>query len=315
MGAQCCGSGGAVVAREDEPAFVVHMKRRMCAKPDAPDPRDKVLSWPELASSRLPPLVDLRSKNPFPLYDQGDLGSCTASAICGAFQFSGYQQDPTFEFQPSRLFVYYNARVMEGTVQKDAGCDMRNCLKSLHKKGTCDEREWPHIMEKFADKAPDNCYLDAVAHKVAAYARVNDSLADFKECLNRGFPFAFGMVCFSSFLTREVMMTGEMKMPSLPFDSYMGKHSGLAVGYDDSKKSFIIRNSWGGDWGQGGHFYMPYDFMTNWLFTFDHWAITSLASAADFPTAVVDGEWLTRHADAHSQLVARGWLPPLDSGA
>ena len=66
------------------------------------------------------PNVDLRSACP-PVYDQGQLGSCTANGIAAAIGFDQMKQGVGDVFTPSRLFIYYNERVMEGTVQSDAG--------------------------------------------------------------------------------------------------------------------------------------------------------------------------------------------------
>src|ERR1041385_2941961 len=85
-------------------------------KPDLPDQRDNAFlySISPKAAKALPPNVDLRAQCP-PIYDQGRLGSCTANAIAGAIEFEQKKQQIT-EFTPSRLFIYYNERVMEGTV-------------------------------------------------------------------------------------------------------------------------------------------------------------------------------------------------------
>ena len=64
--------------------------------------------------ANIPPFFDLTSKCP-PVYDQGQLGSCTANAISGAIEFDQMKQGIT-AFMPSRLFIYYNERVIEGTV-------------------------------------------------------------------------------------------------------------------------------------------------------------------------------------------------------
>ena len=35
----------------------------------------------------------------------------------------------------------------------------------------------------------------------------------------------------------------------------------MAVGYDQRQKRFIVRNSWGIEWGQQGYFTMPYAYL------------------------------------------------------
>src|SRR5262245_19429355 len=94
--------------------------------PDLPDHRDFMYSAPLEQLRRLPRSVDLRDTCP-PVYDQGSLGSCTANAIGGAIQFSRLKQELTPDFVPSRLFIYYNERVMMGDdyVHQDSGAYLR----------------------------------------------------------------------------------------------------------------------------------------------------------------------------------------------
>ncbi|NDG26961.1 MAG: hypothetical protein EB120_07290 [Proteobacteria bacterium] len=39
----------------------------------------------------------------------------------------------------------------------------------------------------------------------------------------------------------------------------MGGHAITLIGYDDSAKAWIVRNSWGEDWGEKGYFRIAYD--------------------------------------------------------
>src|SRR5215469_10984354 len=81
--------------------------------PDLPDHRDFMYAVPAVvAAAALPAKVDLRPQCP-PVYDQGQLGSCTANAIAGAIEFDQKKQSLP-DFIPSRLFIYYNERAMEG---------------------------------------------------------------------------------------------------------------------------------------------------------------------------------------------------------
>lgn len=96
-----------------------NIKRRYGWKPDLPDLRDHLYAAPIPVIKALPSSVDLRSQCP-PVYDQGSLGSCTANAIAGAVEFTRLKERLTPSFTPSRLFIYYNERALEGNVETDS---------------------------------------------------------------------------------------------------------------------------------------------------------------------------------------------------
>jgi C1A family cysteine protease len=107
--------------------------------PDLPDARDHLYAAPMAMLKKLPAAVDLRSKFP-PPYDQGQLGSCTGNAIAGAIQFGRRKQKQKPDFTPARLFIYYNERAMEGTVNVDSGAQIRDGIKSVVNQGACSEK-------------------------------------------------------------------------------------------------------------------------------------------------------------------------------
>ena len=84
---------------------------------------------------QLPPEADLRAHMP-PVYDQGQLGSCTANAIGGAMEYERTRQGES-DFMPSRLFIYYNERVVEGTTSSDSGAQIRDGIKVVNTEGVC----------------------------------------------------------------------------------------------------------------------------------------------------------------------------------
>jgi len=239
--------------------------------PDIPDHRDHLYAAPVVMLQALPPSVDLRSHCP-PVYDQGQLGSCTANAIAAAMQFDRMKQKQKPEFIPSRLFIYYNERVMEGTVDSDSGAMIRDGIKSVSKQGDCPEREWPYDIAKFAEKPKPKCYKDALKYKAIQYQRLVRNLNQMKGCLASGFPFVFGFTVYESFESQQVAQTGIVPMPQ-PTEQLMGGHAVLAVGYDDAQQRFIVRNSWGEGWGMHGYFTMPYTYLNDSDLSDDFWTI------------------------------------------
>ena len=245
--------------------------------PDLPDQRDHLYSAPQPVLAKLPPKKDLRSGCP-PVYDQGQLGSCTANAISGAIQFEQKKQRVKV-FTPSRLFIYYNERVMEGSVNSDAGAQIRDGVKSVADIGVCPETEWPYDINKFANKPTPTCYTDAKKCEAVGYQRLDSTnLNQLKGCIASGFPFVFGFTVYDAFESQDVAKSGVLNMPG-PKEKVVGGHAVLAVGYDDSTQRFAVRNSWGKNWGIKGYFTIPYTYLTTTNLADDFWTIRILKEA------------------------------------
>jgi len=249
------------------------MKRIYNWRPSVPDFRDLKFE-PKLDVAALPSKVDLRPECP-EVYDQGQLGSCTANAIGGAFEFELLRQKIT-DFMPSRLFIYYNERALEGTVRTDSGAQIRDGIKVTIKQGVCPETEWPYIITKFKNKPTRKCYTDALKNIVNQYQNIPQVLLNLKSCLAQGSPFVFGISVYSSFESQTVADTGIVPMPDKS-EKCLGGHAVCCVGYDDDSQRFIVRNSWGASWGQKGYFTIPYSYLTNTGLASDFWVINSVS--------------------------------------
>jgi C1A family cysteine protease len=220
--------------------------------PDLPDARDHLFAAPPSTLTSLPRHVDMRPDCPA-IFDQGHLGSCTANAIAGAIEFDHIKQrlPPPHPFTPLRLFIYYNERVMEHSVDSDAGAQLRDGVKSVARLGTCPESAWPYDPSKFARKPPARCYKRAATYKAISYARVMQTLTQIKGCLAAGYPIVLGFSVYDRFMSDDVARTGAVPMPDLSEERVQGGHAVLAVGYDDSQQRFIMRNSVGRRLGTG----------------------------------------------------------------
>ena len=175
---------------------------------------------------------------------------------------------------PSRLFIYYNERVLENTVHSDSGAQIRDGIKTVANQGVCPEVIWPYVINKFANKPSQQAFSLALQEKAVSYQKLL-SLVDMKSCLAQGYPFVFGFVVYPEFESQQVATTGIVPMPNTS-EKPLGGHAVLAVGYDDVNKVFIVRNSWGTFWGKSGYFTLPYDYVTNSDLASDFWTIRTV---------------------------------------
>ena len=242
--------------------------------PDLPDRRDFVYAAPLARLGPLPQQVDLRPGCPA-VFDQGQLGSCTSNAIAGALEFDQMREQLADVFVPSRLFIYYNERVIEGTVGEDSGAMLRDGIKSVAKQGAPHEKLWPYVISKFATKPSAAAYADAALHPAVQYQRVTRDLQQMQGCLASGFPFILGFTVYESFESAEVAKSGQMNMPA-PTEAVVGGHAVVAVGYDAAAQRFICRNSWGASWGMKGYFTMPFAYLLDQNLSDDFWTIRTV---------------------------------------
>lgn len=242
------------------------------------DPRDEVYYPKAETVLARPKEVNLVNKMP-PVYDQGNLGSCTANAINGVVQYLNMKQYGTIgSWIPSRLFVYYNERVMLDTVNEDSGAMIRDGIKSINKQGVCLEiPSWPYDVNKFSVKPPQTAYDEALLHQSLKYARVSQSEQDIESRLFEGFPIVIGIMIYSSFMSDAVAKSGEVPMPKRfwmwKLEKLLGGHAVVIVGYNNTKKKFIVRNSWGDKWGVKGYFTIPYEYVLDGDLADDFWTI------------------------------------------
>jgi C1A family cysteine protease len=252
--------------------------------PDRFDERDLLLhqhvSLPLAAA--LPPSVDLRATGALadPIFDQGELGSCTANAIAAALMYAQRAQRLLQHVTPARLALYYWERVIEGSTSEDAGAELRDGLKVVAgKPGYVDETEWPYDVARFADDPGPAVAVDAAKDHATKYMRVSVNATAMKQALAAGFPVVVGFDVYGPIQSDEVAQTGVLPMPT-PGEQAVGGHAVLLVGYDDAARTWLCRNSWGDGWGQGGYFTVPYGYLDSAAFATDFWTIQLVAEGS-----------------------------------
>lgn len=234
-------------------------------KPSLPCHKKTLLSASPSPTQPFPPFKFLTGLPP--VYNQGHLGSCTANSLAGCFEFEQIKQGLT-DFVPSRLFIYYLERTIEGTVSIDSGASLDDGITALKEVGVCPEDTWPYDITKFTIEPNEEVFEQAASHKVISARKLETSVNSFKTMINMGYPVAFGFAVFPYMETPEMASKGLLKLPE-PDEKPLGGHAVVCVGYSDTVTSedgktvgyLKIRNSWGPEWGQEGYFWMPYTYI------------------------------------------------------
>lgn len=244
--------------------------------PDLPDARDLRLAF---STDNLPPSVDLRTDPRMPaVWAQGQLGSCTAHGIGAALIFH-----EVVETMPSRLFIYYNERAIEGTTASDSGAQIRDGIKSVASQGACPETLWPYDVSRFTTQPPPECYPAGLADVALSYARVGQDAYQIMAALAAGNLVVIGISIYSSFESSAVAQTGIVPLPDVANEQLLGGHCLAVVGYltQDGTLYAIVRNSWDVTWGQAGYCLIPMAYLTNPNLASDFWVISNTGAAPE----------------------------------
>jgi C1A family cysteine protease len=215
--------------------------------------------------------VDLR-KWATPVEDQSQLGSCTSNAIVGAYELTTLMKLPAKTEDISRLFIYYNTRTLDGTVQEDSGATVRGSLKSIKADGACAETLWPYDISKFTVMPTADCYTDAKKRNIKDYFRIM-TIENMLDALNNNKPVVFGMLVYEEFLRLSPTNT-ILTAPTKPRWAAIGAHAMVLVGYDLPARLFLVRNSFGTSWGMDGYCWISFDYISTqaqdvWVFSVD----------------------------------------------
>jgi C1A family cysteine protease len=237
---------------------------------DRIDPHDRIYNLEEeiLLSAKLPGNYDLAGEMP-PIYDQGQLGSCTANATGAIMQHAQMQQGEAEGHEvPSRLFIYYNERKHGGyPLDQDTGAEVRDGLWVLANNGAPPETDEPYDISRFAEQPSQRAYSDAKKYTAVTYKKIliNSPGSPMRTAIVNHQPIAFGFPVPEQFEDPNWDVANEALPLPTAQTRWVGGHAVVVVGYDFTRAAiqkfgfpvFKIRNSWG-EWGDAGHFYMDY---------------------------------------------------------
>lgn len=232
-----------------------------------------------MGADDLPERVDLRI-HCSPVEDQLKTSSCVANAVVGALEM--HQKKAGLPLTDlSRLFVYYNARMLSDTELKDSGSFIHHGMAAILAYGACEARMWPYQVDMLTTKPTNACYENARDYDAVKYARTPRG-ASALQALAQGLPIVFGMYAPMEYYN-VAHKTGVMPTPDQMDNSRPpAGHAMLIVGYDLSDKTYLVRNSWGVSLFDGGYLRIPFETMDAWSKLEDFWTIGAIEQAKGF---------------------------------
>ena len=252
---------------ETKPKFQI----KLGWKKDNIDHRDVKFSFPS-DKIDLPTKTDL-SHTIRQIFKQ-DYNDCVANGTSNLITSLDFDTK-YIKYTPSRLFIYYNAREIDGNECFDEGTTIRNAMKCIAKSSFLSEENYKYIDQHVFKKPPINIYTDAKSkpYYVKCYKNITNTEYNIKYALYQGHVIIFGALLFDSFVHYDTNFKVPDPEPSR--ESTLGGHCMLIVGYDDIKQCFFIANSWGEEWCDKGFHYMSYKYICSDLCS-DFWLISSL---------------------------------------
>jgi C1A family cysteine protease len=214
----------------------------------------------------LPAKVDLRP-GCSPITNQGMSNACVGFSMAdGLGEFLAKKQGRPMDLSPR--YIWNLSRHNDKSLHENTGTWPHVAMKMADNLGFALQSDFP--MPSAAATENEKTFMPLVTERpsndVVAKAKKNrlfkgwkpiTSVHAMKKSLAEGMPVVFGIAVYPSIA--QANDTGIIPMPRAN-EEFEGGHAIVAVGYDNAKRQFIIRNSWGTEWGDKGYGYLPYDF-------------------------------------------------------
>jgi hypothetical protein len=214
-----------------------------CGNPSPPDARDWGIGDLADPTITLPPSV--LPAGPWTVLDQDDTPECVGYSGALNQQIHVFLEDAA-DAVFSGPDLYAQAKLRDGDPD-DPGTTIRAALQALTSVGAL------VITDVTGALAPGQRV------KVGAYARLS-SINDIKVAIAT--PTLASAWMLSNWYNPWFNPTKSGLLPP-PTGTSIGGHGYEFIGYDDSRKAFLLQNSWGPTWGLSGRAWFPYSYVTS----------------------------------------------------
>lgn len=212
------------------------------------------------------PSVDLREYFS-PARDQGPVGSCTAFAVISIYEAIANRARNGIggNADLSERFIFYHTNGHDGRL--DEGSSYSDQLGVLGRYGTCAEALCPYSADKITEAPTAEATADALNHRVLSarqvplrtdgdqYECVSANHTMLTSALSEGYPVGISLRMFNGFGSEpggHVPRPTDEQIATEP-ESW---HAMVLVGYSERDRCYIVRNSWGEDFGDRGYAYI-----------------------------------------------------------
>ncbi|MFN3211898.1 MAG: C1 family peptidase [Henriciella sp.] len=240
------------------------------------DPNQPAMPIVEGQAGNLPERVDLRQFCS-PVENQENTNSCVANAVVSALEMHQIKAGQPLT-DMSRLFVYYNSRVVGNMQNQDKGTFVHHAMAALLAHGCCEAKFWPFQKSMVNAKPSQACYVNASFNQAVQFARTSHGQQAL-TVLAEGLPIVFAMMAPIQYYaianeTGVMPKPDQVQVPPVPT-----AHAMLMVGYDLTDRTYLVRNSFGTAFGENGYCRIPFETMDVWGMPTQYWTIGAIAQA------------------------------------